>query len=65
VLFCPKDQTTYNSKELRSLVPDGNTFGFDIIVEVGLALFVRCRNNLEIMQELAMKNVCISEREIS
>jgi len=65
VLFCPQDQTTYHSKHLSSLVPDGGTFGFDIIVEVGLALFVRCRNNLEIMQELAMQNICISEREIS
>jgi hypothetical protein len=65
VLFCPRDQTTYHSKQLRSLVPDGCTYGFDIIVEVGLALFVRCRNNLEIMQELAIKNVCMSEREIS
>jgi len=65
VLFCPQDQTTYHSQQLRSLVPDGGTFGFDIIVEAGLALFVRCRNNLEIMQELAIKNVFISEREIS
>lgn len=65
MLFCPQDQTTYHSKQLRSLVPDGGTFGFDVIVEVGLALFVRCRNNQEIMQELAIKNVCMSEREIS
>ena len=41
VLFCPQDQTTFNSEELRSLVPKGGTFGFDVIVEVGLALFVR------------------------
>ncbi len=65
VLFCPQDRTTYHSKQLRSLVPDGGTFGYDIIVEVGLALFVRCRNNREIIEELAIKNVSISEREIS
>lgn len=65
VLFCPHDLITFGSKQLRSLVPEGGTFGFDIIVEVGLALFVRCRNNQEVMKELAAKNVFISEREIS
>ncbi len=65
VLFCPHDQTTFASEQLRSLVPEGGTFGFDVIVEVGLALFVRCRNNQEIMKELAVKNVFVSEREIS
>lgn len=33
-------------------------------MEVGLALFVRCRNNQEAMKELAAKNVFVSEREI-
>jgi len=65
VLFCPRDRTIFASEKLRSLVPEGGTFGFDIIVEVGLALFVRCRNNQEIMKELAAKNVFVSEREIS
>jgi len=46
-------------------VPEGGTFGFDVIVEVGLALFVRCRNNQETMMELATKNVFLSEREVS
>ncbi len=65
VLFCPRDQTIFVSEKLRSLVPEGGTFGFDIIVEVGLALFVRCRNNQEVMKDLAAKNVFVSEREIS
>ena len=65
VLFCPHDQTTFASEQLRSLVPEGGTFGFDVIVEVGLALFVRCRNNQEAMKDLAVKNVIMSEREIS
>lgn len=65
VLFCPHDQTTFNSKELRRLVPKGGTFGFDVIVEVGLALFVRCRNNQEVMMELTAKNTFVSEREVS
>lgn len=65
ILFCPYDHNVFNSEYLRRLVPSGGTFGFDVIVEVGLALFVRCRNNLETMTELAAKNVFISEREIS
>lgn len=65
VLFCPYDHKTFFSELLRSLVPEGGTFGFDVIVEVGLALFVHCRNNQETMKELAAKNVFPSEREIS
>ena len=65
VLFCPQDQTTFISEQLRRLVPEGGTFGFDVIVEAGLALFVHCRNNQEAMAELAAKNVFASEREIS
>ena len=65
VLFCPQTQTTFISEKLRKLAPEGCTFGFDIIVEVGLALFVHCCNNRKIMQGLAAKNVFVSESEIS
>ncbi len=65
VLFCPLDQTVFISEQLRNLVPERCTLGFDVIVEVGLALFVHCRNNQEIMKELAAKNVFMSEREVS
>ena len=41
------------------------TFGFDVIVEVGMALFVDCHNNQEVMKQLSAKNVIIPEREIS
>ena len=43
----------------------GGTFGFVVIVEVGLALFVHCHNNQEVMKELAARNVFVSERGIS
>ena len=65
ILLCPHDQTIFVSEQLRNLVPEGCTFGFDVIVEVGLALFVRCRNNQEIMKEFAAKKVFISDRAIS
>lgn len=65
VLYCPHDRKTFSSEQLQSLVPKGGTFGFDVIVEVGFALFVHCRSNQDVMAELAAKNVFISEREIS
>ena len=65
VLYCPHGHGIFRPEQLRNLVPKGGTFGFDVIVEVGFALFVRCRNNQEVMAELAAKNVFISEREIS
>ena len=65
VLYCPNGHGTFRSEQLRNLVPKGGTFGFDVIVEVGFALFVRCRGNQAVMAELAAKNVFISEREIS
>lgn len=63
VLVCPHDKTIFTS-QLRSLVPKGGTFGFDVIVEVGMALFVHCRNHRQIMEALAAKHVSVSEREI-
>jgi hypothetical protein len=65
VLICPHNHTTFVSDQLRSLAPANGTFGFDVIVKVGYFLFVQCRNNQEIMAELAAKNVFMSEREIS
>lgn len=65
VLVCPQDQTIFTSEQLRGLVPNRGTFGFDVIVEVGLALFVHCRNNQDVMKGLAARNVFVSERQIS
>ena len=64
-LECPRDKSVYFSKELRKLVPAYGTFGFDVIEYVGRALFLRSRNNREIMDELAFENITISEREVS
>ncbi len=65
VVYCPHGHGSFRSEQLRNLVPKGGTFGFDVILEVGLALFMHCRSNQEVMAELAAKNVFISEREIS
>ena len=65
VLYCPHGHGNFRSEQLRNLVPKGGTLGFDVIVEVGVALFVYCRSNQAVMADLAAKNVFISEREIS
>ena len=64
-LECAQCGALYFSEELQKLVPNHCTFGFDVIEYVGKALFLRSRNNLEIMKELASENITISEREVS
>jgi len=65
LLQCPEDKALYTSCELKALTPYRCTFGYDVIVHVGYALFVHCRSEEEIIQELAEKNLSISNREIS
>ena len=64
VFQCPRDKAVFGSPQLRALVPVKGTYGFDVIVEVGMSLFVHSRNETEIMNELAVSNIFISEREI-
>jgi hypothetical protein len=61
---CPREQTLFVSPELRALAPPKCRFGFDVLVHVGRARFVRGRNAREIAAELAAKNVFVSPREI-
>ena len=65
VLTCPTCQRTYRSEELGQLVPPGANFGYDVMVYAGQALWLRCRNEEEVVAELAQKNVQISPREVS
>ena len=55
----------YRSEELDRLVPPGANFGYDVLVYAGKALWLRCRNEQEVVDELAQKNVRISPREVS
>jgi hypothetical protein len=65
ILQCPEDKALYSCHELKALSPYRCTFGYDVIVYVGYALFVHCRSEKEIMKELAERNISISDREIS
>jgi len=64
VLQCPNDGAVFGSPQLRALVPAKCAYSFDVIVEVGMSLFVHSRNEKEIMNELAASNIFISERGV-
>ena len=63
-LTCSHCKKTYDSEELQTIVPPNGKFCFDVMVYVGEALFLRCRNGKEIQRELGEKNINISPREI-
>jgi hypothetical protein len=65
ILQCPEDKALYSCEALKSLTPYRCTFGYDVIVYVGYALFVQCRSEQEIVKDLAERNISISDREIS
>jgi hypothetical protein len=64
-MTCKSCAHTYRSEELCALVPAGANFGYDVMAYAGKALFLRYRNEEEVVAELAEKNVQISPREIS
>jgi len=65
VLECKECNKIYSSQELAQMVPSHATFGFDVIVYVGKALYQQHRTDVEIHQALGEKNISISLREIS
>ena len=54
----------YRSDEPRKLVPHGCRSGFNVLVYVGMALFVECKNEKQIKAELKSCNVPISIRQV-
>ena len=64
-LSCKSCGHTERSEELSALVPPGANFGYDVMVYAGKALFLRHRNEEEVVAELAQQNVQISPREVS
>lgn len=62
--ICDGCHRTYGSSELARLVPAGCNFGYDILVHVGRALFLRHRRSQEICDELVARNICISPSEV-
>jgi hypothetical protein len=64
IRICDGCRRTYGSQELARLVPPGCNFGYDLLVHVGQALFLRHRRSQEISDELAAQNVRISPSEV-
>ena len=64
IRICDRCRRTYGSQELARLVPPGCNFGYDLLVHVGQALFLRHRRSQEISDELAAQNVRISPSEV-
>jgi hypothetical protein len=64
VLQSQEDRAIYTCQDLKALAPHRCTFGYDVIVYVGYAVFVHCRSEKEIIKELAARNISISDREI-
>ena len=65
LLACKSCGHAERSEELCALVPPGANFGYDVMVHAGKALFLRHRNEEEVVGELARQNVQISPREVS
>ncbi len=65
ILVCEKCGSTYRSEQLSKLIPLSANFGYDVLTYAGKALFLRHRNEMEVVSELAERNVRISPREVS
>ncbi len=52
--------SNYGSEELLNIVPKGSQYGYDVMIYIGKAMFLRHRCNHEIMAELATRNITIS-----
>jgi len=61
---CDSCYEIYRSDEPRKLVPHGCRSGFNVLVDVGMALFVECKNEKQIQAELKSLNVPISIRQV-
>ena len=64
ILIDSSDGTVYHNRQLRSLTPYRCTYGYDVLVYVGYGLFVHSHSEQQIIEQLAHKNVSISQREI-
>jgi len=64
ILYCRDCDESYGSDELRRLKPPRGRFGYDVLVYVGKATFLRCRDAAEVREKLRARQVRICESEI-
>jgi len=67
ILCCKEceNNASYSSEQLLKLKPFRATFGYDVLVYVSKAVFLRCRCDKEIKMDLEQQHIAISVREIS
>jgi hypothetical protein len=64
IKHCDNCFEIYRSAEPRKLVPHGCRLGFNVLVDVGMALFVECKNEKQIQAQLKNCNIPISIRQV-
>ena len=64
IKHCDSCHAIYRSDEPRKLVPHRCRCGFNVLVDVGMALFVECKNEKQIQAELKGRNIAISTRQV-
>ena len=64
IKHCDCCHRIYRSGEPRKLAAHGSTFGFDVLVSVGMSMFVGCKSEKQIQSELRDRNVAVSIRQI-
>jgi len=60
---CPND-TIYAAEQLSRLAPSGCIFGYDTLIFVGKAFFLRSRRTEEVIAELRARHVRLSPSEV-
>jgi hypothetical protein len=60
---CPNDRI-YASEQLSRLAPSGCIFGYDVLIFVGKALFLRHRRAQEVIEELQVRHIGLSPSEV-
>ena len=65
LLYCRSCGCVFASDRLQRMVPKWCNIGYDVLVFVGRALFQRFRTIREVSSELYLRNVQISDSEIS
>lgn len=63
-LHCPLHRQIHRSQDLQRLVPFKAKYGYDVLVHVGKALYLRSMNEQAIQKELSLKAINISASQI-
>lgn len=65
ILVCSTCGRKHRCEQLCNLVPPSANFGYDVLVYVGKALYIRHRSEEDVVAELAERNIQISPRGAS